>query len=103
MGGARHRVRQDLPPGHGRQLPARRSRAAWRGQRCPGTLAALLMLYFISAVYIAALYIRPAEVVPSLQDLPVMDVLTALAASVALASFVSRPRRMVWVRSDGYI
>jgi O-antigen ligase len=51
------------------------------------------MLELWVLIYLAALYIRPAEIVPALANVPVMDYVAAAAALTAAVSLVTNPRK----------
>ena len=57
-----------------------------------GTDGALTMLYACALLYVALIYIRPAEIVPSLATIPFVDILTVVAAIIGVFSLGARPR-----------
>ncbi len=61
------------------------------------------MLYLTAVIDVAAIYIRPAEIVPSLATVPVMDVLTVVSLLVAIGSMFVRPRLPAPSGIDGYV
>jgi O-antigen ligase len=77
----------------------------WCGRRRPSSArgrprAGLVMLYFCLLLYIAAVYVRPAEIVPALVDVPIVDILTGVALFVGAVAFLLRPRRFVPTPTD---
>jgi putative inorganic carbon (hco3(-)) transporter len=51
------------------------------------------VLFLCVLLYIAALYIRPGELFPSLQNTPIMDYLSAGSFAVAVVTMVMNPRK----------
>src|SRR5687768_15862462 len=50
------------------------------------------MLYACTLLYIALIYIRPAEIVPGWETIPFVDILMAISAIIAGFSFAAKPR-----------
>jgi putative inorganic carbon (HCO3(-)) transporter len=50
------------------------------------------MLYSCVLLYVALIYIRPAEIVPGWEAIPFVDILTGISAFVAIFSLASKPR-----------
>jgi hypothetical protein len=61
------------------------------------------MLYLSAVLYVAAIYIRPAEVVASLERVAVVDALTIASLAIMAVSLVLRPSRAVPAALDGYV
>jgi len=61
------------------------------------------MLYACLLLYIALIYIRPAEIVPGWETIPFVDILTAISAIVAAFSIAGKPRRFFNLPHDKLI
>ena len=58
------------------------------------------MLYACTLLYIALIYIRPAEIVPAWATIPFVDILTVVAAIIGALSLAIRPRSIVNLPQD---
>jgi len=61
------------------------------------------VLYLSAIVYLAVIYIRPAEIVPSLEGVPVVDVLSVAIMLIAAAMLFVRRRCVSISAVDGYV
>ena len=61
------------------------------------------MLYFAAVIYLSVLYIRPAEIVPSLETVPLVDWLTVASTLIMVGTLFVRPRRLAVSAMDGYV
>jgi putative inorganic carbon (HCO3(-)) transporter len=61
------------------------------------------VLYLSALLYLAVLYIRPAEIVPTLEGVPLVDWLTIASAIIMIATLFVRPRRPTLSAMDAYI
>ena len=61
------------------------------------------MLYLSAVLYLSVLYIRPAEIVPSLETIPLVDWLTIASTLIMLGTLFVRPRRLAVSAMDGYV
>jgi putative inorganic carbon (hco3(-)) transporter len=61
------------------------------------------VLYLSALVYLAVLYIRPAEIVPSLEGVPLVDWLTIACTIVMIATLFVSPRRPKLSAMDAYV
>ena len=61
------------------------------------------MLYLAAVVYLSVLYIRPAEIVPSLETVPLVDWLTIASTLIMVATLFVRPRKLAVSAMDGYV
>jgi len=61
------------------------------------------VLYFSAVLYLAVLYIRPAEIVPSLETVPLVDWLTIASTVIMVATMFVRPRRLAVSVMDGFV
>jgi O-antigen ligase len=61
------------------------------------------VLYLSAIVYLAVIYIRPAEIVPSLEGVPVVDVLSVAITLIAAATVFVRRRCLSISAIDGYV
>jgi O-antigen ligase len=52
------------------------------------------MLYFCLLLYVALIYIRPAEIVPEWSTIPFGDILTAASLAVGLVAVAAKPRKL---------
>jgi O-antigen ligase len=58
------------------------------------------MLYLCLLVYVAAIYVRPAEIVPALVGVPIVDWLTVITLFVGAVALLLRPRRFIPTPTD---
>ncbi len=58
------------------------------------------MLYFCLLLYVALIYIRPAEIVPAWSAVPFVDILTGSSLIVGAMAMVMKPRRLLNVPHD---
>jgi O-antigen ligase len=61
------------------------------------------VLYLAAVTYLSVLYIRPAEIVPSLETVPLVDWLTIASALIMVGTFFVRPRRLAVSAMDAYV
>jgi O-antigen ligase len=61
------------------------------------------VLYFSAVLYLAVLYIRPAEIVPSLETIPLVDMLTVVSFLIMVATIVLTQRRPRLSSMDAYV
>jgi O-antigen ligase len=61
------------------------------------------VLYLSAVLYLAVLYIRPAEIVPSLETVPLVDWLTIASTVIMIATLFVRPRRLALSVMDAYV
>lgn len=61
------------------------------------------MLYLSAVLYLSVLYIRPAEIVPRLETVPLVDWLTIASALIMVGTMFVRPRRIALSVMDGYV
>lgn len=61
------------------------------------------MLYLSAVLYLAVLYIRPAEIVPRLETVPLVDWLTIASTVIMVGTMFVRPRRIALSVMDGYV
>jgi O-antigen ligase len=60
-------------------------------------------LYLSAVLYLSVLYIRPAEIVPRLETVPLVDWLTIASALIMVGTMFVRPRRIALSVMDGYV
>jgi putative inorganic carbon (hco3(-)) transporter len=58
------------------------------------------VLYLFLLLYVTVIYVRPSEIVASLAEFPIVDVLTACGMPLAALSLMMRPRRIVVLPTD---
>ncbi|HEU4687576.1 MAG TPA: O-antigen ligase family protein [Vicinamibacterales bacterium] len=61
------------------------------------------MLYLAAVIYLSVLYIRPAEIVPSLETVPLVDWLTIVSTLIMVGTIFVRPRRLSVSAMDGWV
>ncbi len=61
------------------------------------------MLYLAAVIYLSVLYIRPAEIVPSLETVPLVDWLTIVSTLIMVGTIFVRPRRLSVSPMDGWV
>jgi len=61
------------------------------------------MLYLCLILYISAIYVRPAEILAPLDNVPVVDIVAAVAAAVGGLALLLRPRRTSVIPTDIFI
>jgi O-antigen ligase len=58
------------------------------------------MLYLFLLVYVTVIYVRPSEIVPSLAQVPIVDILTATSVPIGALTLVVSPRRFIVTPTD---
>jgi O-antigen ligase len=58
------------------------------------------MLYFCLLLYVTAIYVRPSEILPSLGEVPVVDILAGITTIIGAVALLLRPRRFVVTPTD---
>jgi hypothetical protein len=61
------------------------------------------MAYLLALLYVACIYVRPAEIVPGWETLPFAAVLAAVAVVCVIGSLVLRPRRFWDLPQDWFV
>jgi O-antigen ligase len=61
------------------------------------------MLYACLLLYVAVIYIRPAEIFPSWSTFPFVDVLSGITVVIAVFSLAVKPRRLLNAPHDRFI
>jgi O-antigen ligase len=61
------------------------------------------VLLLVIVVYVAMLYVRPAEIVPGLAELPLVQIMAGVGAVTALVSWIARPRNFMNRPSDRFL
>ncbi len=61
------------------------------------------VLYLAAVLYLSVLYIRPAEIMPSLEGIPLVDWLTVASTLIMVGTLFVRPGRLKVAAMDGYV
>lgn len=61
------------------------------------------MLYLAAVLYLSVIYIRPAEIVPGLETVPLVDWLTIASMVIMAGTMMFRPRRIRLSMMDAYV
>ena len=61
------------------------------------------MLLFFTALFVATLYARPAEIIPALAAMPIAQIVAIACAVCAAASYLAAPRPLFSRRADRFL
>ncbi len=61
------------------------------------------MVYLCLLAYVAAIYVRPGELVPALASFPVVELLAAISVALAGLSYLAKPRKFWDLPHDKFV